>query len=166
MATQRGLGTSRSEAVRSTGRATDRRTFGGIPISAKDKTDQCPKPCSFFHLPRAGRYPHPTTPNPALCSMLRSISSTHAIMLLLWAHILRVAIARRVVVDDSETDKIRYSKGWAEYPGCLGCTQALDLPREYVNNGTWHGHVAYNSDNQLALINLSQLGREFNRNRP
>ena len=94
--------------------------------------------------------------------MLRTISSVHAkscIVLIIWAHILGVTIAREVVVDDSETDKIIYSKGWAEYPGCIGCTQVPDW--EYVHGGTWHRHVAYNSDNQLALINLRQLGRVF-----
>ena len=96
--------------------------------------------------------------------MLWSISLAHAkscTTLLLWVHILRVAIARKVVVDDSATDKIIYSKGWAEYPDCVGCTQVPDLALAHVHNGTWHRHVAYNSDNQLALIILSQLGRVF-----
>ena len=111
---------------------------------------------------RAGRYRRSTTPNPGLGSMLLSISSVHAkscMTLLLWAHILRLANGRKVVVDDSETDKIIYSKGWAEYTGCVGCTQAPNLTLAY--NGSWHTYVAHNSDNQLALINLSQLGRVF-----
>ena len=113
---------------------------------------------------RAGRYRRSTTPNPGLGSMLRSISSAHAkscITFLLWAHIPRMAIARQVVVDDSETDKIIYSNGWAGYPNCVGCMQAPDLALPHVYNGTWHRYVVYNSDNQLALIILSQLGRVF-----
>ena len=79
--------------------------------------------------------------------MLRSFSSAQAkyscITLLLWAHILGVTIARTVVVDDSETDKIIYSKGWIENHGCLGCPVASGL----VHNSTWHRHVGNNFDN-------------------
>ena len=96
--------------------------------------------------------------------MLGSISLAHAkscVTLLLWALILGVAIARKVVVDDSETDKIIYSKGWAEFPGCLGCTRAPDLVQAHVNNGTWHRHVAYNSNNQLATDECESVGTGF-----
>ena len=79
--------------------------------------------------------------------MLRRFYSAHAKVcttLLLWSHILGVTIARTVIVDDSETDKITYSPGWTQNYGCPAeCTDASDVP----HYNTWHRHVGYNSDN-------------------
>ena len=79
-------------------------------------------------------------------------SSAHAKScetLLLWAHILGVTIARTVVVDDSETDKIIYSKEWISFRrGTVGnqtCSSGCSsMPHIY--NDTWHAYVGYNSD--------------------
>ena len=72
--------------------------------------------------------------------MLQRFSSAHAkscITLLFWAHVLGVTTARTVVVDDSDTDKITYSKGWSWNRACLACTNVY----EQIYNSTWHRHV-------------------------
>ena len=79
--------------------------------------------------------------------------------LLLWAHTLGVALAKKIIVDDSDTDRIVYTSGWAVYRGCPGCPTGLDQTQTY--NSTWHRHVRYKSDNWLALINLRQWGEEY-----
>ena len=69
-----------------------------------------------------------------------------------------MAIARKVVVDDSETDQIIYSNGWIDhdFPDCHDCPHGYALPLLNAHNGTWHRYVEYHSDNQLAPINLRQ----------
>ena len=61
------------------------------------------------------------------------------IMLLLWPHTLGTAMAKKIIVDDAETDKIAYSKGWTEHHDCPGCSPRL--PQPYIHNNTWHRHV-------------------------
>jgi len=92
--------------------------------------------------------------------MLRSFSSTPAksyIALLLWAHTLGTTIARRIVVDDAETDKILYSTGWTESRSCPECPADSNRTQGYVNHGTWHRHVRNTSDVLLALMNLGRV---------
>jgi len=96
--------------------------------------------------------------------MLRSFSSTPAksyIALLLWAHTLGATIARRIVVDDAETDKILYSTGWTESYSCPECPADSNRTQGYINHGTWHRHVRNKYDNLLALMNLGQGGEDF-----
>ena len=93
--------------------------------------------------------------------MLQNFSSIPAklcITLLLWAHTLGMAMAKKIIVDDTETDKIVYSKGWTENHGCPGCPE--HLRQSPVYNSTWHRHVRYKSDNWLVLINLRQWGED------
>jgi len=107
----------------------------------------------------------PNYSSPGPDSMLRYFSSTPAkscITLLLWAHTLGATIARRIVVDDAETDKILYSKGWTESHSCPGCPAGSDRTQDYINNGTWHRQVRNKSDNLLALMDLvGQCGEDF-----
>ena len=76
--------------------------------------------------------------------MLRIFSSAHAkscITLLLCALILGVTMARAVVVDDSETDRIIYSDGWIGNYLCSGCMRQSGLPSGLPLGDTWHRHV-------------------------
>lgn len=91
--------------------------------------------------------------SPGINSMLRSFSSIPAkssIMLLYSAHTLGVGMAKTIIVDDANTDKIVYSKGWTENHGFPWHPDLRDWAGTYVYNSTWHRHVKYRSDDELA----------------
>jgi len=72
--------------------------------------------------------------------MFRSFFSTPAescISLLLSASVLGVTIAKTIVVDDGDTDRIAYSQGWIQCPEHPACPPKLGQVQPH--NGTWHG---------------------------